>query len=191
VRCHGLGHGPRASSPEAPSKCDQHVAAATTRIEVAPTLRIREPACGGYDSIILSTAAPLHKSGETNIETAGQAAEALRPLAGDAAGVLFALGVIGVGFLAVPIMTTGAAYDLCQVRGWKSSLHAPPKPARHFYVATAGFTAVAIGLNFLGFSPMKALVWSGIIQGFSTPPLLLILLMTNDRALMGKRMNSR
>ena len=73
-------------------------------------------------------------------------------------GVLFALGVIGVGFLAVPIMTTGAAYDLCQVMGWKSSLHARPKQARHFYVATAVFTAIAIGLNFLGFDPMKALV---------------------------------
>ena len=100
--------------------------------------------------------------------------------------------MIGVGFLAVPIMTTGAAYDLCQVMGWKSSLHARPKQARHFYVATAVFTAIAIGLNFLGFNPMKALVWSGIVQGFSTPPLmLLILLMTNNRALMGKRVNSR
>ena len=103
-------------------------------------------------------ARPLHKSGEANIETAAQAAEALGPLAGDAAGALFALGVIGVGFLAVPIMTTGAAYDLCQVMGWKSSLHARPKQATHFYVATAAFTAIAIALNFLGFNPMKALV---------------------------------
>jgi NRAMP (natural resistance-associated macrophage protein)-like metal ion transporter len=143
-------------------------------------------------SIILSTASTLHKSGQTDIETAAQAAEALRPLAGDAAGALFALGVIGVGFLAVPIMTTGAAYDLCQVMGWKSSLHSRPKQARQFYIATIGFTAVAIGLNFLGFNPMKALVWSGIVQGFSTPPLmLLILLMTNNRALMGERVNSR
>jgi Mn2+/Fe2+ NRAMP family transporter len=109
-------------------------------------------------AIILSTGATLHKSGQTNIETAAQAAEALRPLAGDAAGALFALGVIGVGFLAVPIMTTGAAYDLCQVMGWKSSLHARPKQATLFYVATAGFTAIAIALNFLGFNPMKALV---------------------------------
>jgi Mn2+/Fe2+ NRAMP family transporter len=80
-------------------------------------------------AIILSTGPTLHKSGQTNIDTAAQAAEALRPLAGDAAAALFALGVIGVGFLAVPIMTTGAAYDLCQVMGWKSSLHARPKQA--------------------------------------------------------------
>ena len=89
-------------------------------------------------------------------------------------------------------MTTGAAYDLCQVMGWKASLHDRPKQATQFYVATAVFTAIAIGLNFLGFNPMKALVWSGIVQGFSTPPLmLLILLMTNSRALMGERVNSR
>jgi Mn2+/Fe2+ NRAMP family transporter len=142
--------------------------------------------------IILSTAATLHKSGQTDIETAAQAAEALRPIAGDAAGILFAAGVIGVGFLAVPIMTTGAAYDLCQVMGWKSSLHAKPKDARAFYWCIAGFTAIAVALNFLGFNPMKALVWSGIVQGFSTPPLLLlILLMTNNRAIMGDRVNSR
>jgi Mn2+/Fe2+ NRAMP family transporter len=89
-------------------------------------------------------------------------------------------------------MTTGAAYDLCQVMGWKSSLHARPKDAKRFYVCIAGFTAVSVGLNFLGFNPMKALVWSGIVQGFSTPPLLLlILLMTNNRAIMGDRVNGR
>jgi NRAMP (natural resistance-associated macrophage protein)-like metal ion transporter len=142
--------------------------------------------------IILSTAATLHKAGQTDIETAAQAAEALRPIAGDAAGILFAAGVIGVGFLAVPIMTTGAAYDLCQVMGWKSSLHARPTEAKRFYLCIAGFTVLAVGLNFLGFNPMKALVWSGIVQGFSTPPLLLlILLMTNNPAIMGERVNSR
>jgi NRAMP (natural resistance-associated macrophage protein)-like metal ion transporter len=142
--------------------------------------------------IILSTAATLHKAGQTEIETAAQAAEALRPIAGDAAGILFAAGVIGVGFLAVPIMTTGAAYDLCQVMGWKSSLHARPKEAKLFYACIAGFTCLAVVLNFLGFNPMRALIWSGIVQGFSTPPLLLlILLMTNNRAIMGDRVNSR
>jgi Mn2+/Fe2+ NRAMP family transporter len=74
--------------------------------------------------IILSTASTLFKTGPTEINTAAEAAEALRPLAGNAASVLFALGVIGVGFLAVPVMTTGAAYDLSQVMGWKHSLQA-------------------------------------------------------------------
>jgi Mn2+/Fe2+ NRAMP family transporter len=104
--------------------------------------------------IILSTGATLHKAGQTEIETAAQAAEALRPLAGDAAGILFATGVIAVGFLAVPIMTTGAAYDLAQVIGWKSSLHAQPAEARRFYRAIVGFTLLAIATNFLGFNPM-------------------------------------
>lgn len=141
--------------------------------------------------IILSTASTLFKSGGTEINTAAEAAEALRPLAGDAAAVLFALGVIGVGFLAVPIMTTGAAYDLCQVVGWKHSLHAKPSEAKKFYAAIGVFTALAMAMNFLGFNPMKALVFSGVVQGFSTPPLLLlIMLMTNNRKIMGNRVNS-
>ena len=140
--------------------------------------------------IILSTASTLFKTGTTEINTAAEAAEALKPLAGDAAAVLFALGVIGVGFLAVPIMTTGAAYDLCQVVGWKHSLHAKPREAKKFYAAIGAFTVLAMGMNFLGFNPMKALVFSGIVQGFSTPPLLLlIMLMTNNRTIMGDRVN--
>lgn len=142
--------------------------------------------------IILSTAATLYVSGERDISTAAQAAHALKPLAGEAAGVLFAVGIIGVGFLAVPIMTTGAAYDLCQALGWKHSLHAHPKDAKGFYGLIAAFTALAIAMSFLGINPMKALVVSGIVQGFSTPPLLLlIMLMTGNRAIMGTRVNGR
>lgn len=141
--------------------------------------------------IILSTASTLFKTGGTEINTAAEAAEALRPLAGGAASMLFALGVIGVGFLAVPVMTTGAAYDLCQVLGWKHSLHAKPSEAKKFYAAIGIFTVLAMSMNFLGFNPMKALVFSGIVQGFSTPPLLLlIMLMTNNRKIMGKRKNT-
>jgi NRAMP (natural resistance-associated macrophage protein)-like metal ion transporter len=142
--------------------------------------------------IILSTAATLFKSGKTDINTAAEAAQALKPLAGNAAGVLFALGVIGVGFLAVPVMTTGAAYDLCQSAGWKHWLYRKPAEAKKFYIAITIFTLISIGLNFFGINPMKALVFAGVVQGFSTPPLmLLILLMTNRRDLMGKRVNGR
>ncbi|HEY0730717.1 MAG TPA: divalent metal cation transporter, partial [Pyrinomonadaceae bacterium] len=112
--------------------------------------------------IILSTASTLFKTGATEINTAAEAAEALRPLAGGAASALFALGVIGVGFLAVPIMTTGAAYDLCQVMGWKSSLHAKPAQAKKFYVTIGVCTVLAMAMNFLGFNPMKALVFSSV-----------------------------
>ncbi|PBB88937.1 hypothetical protein CK215_30375 [Mesorhizobium sp. WSM3864] len=142
--------------------------------------------------IILSTGSTLYDAGQRDIETAAQAAEALKPLAGAAASVLFAAGVIGVGFLAVPVMTTGAAYDLAQAVGWDHSLHAKPREAPKFYAAIGVFTLIAVGLNFLGFNPMKALVWSGIVQGFSTPPLLLlIVLMTNNPRIMGDKVNSR
>ena len=142
--------------------------------------------------IILSTASTLFKAGTHEINAAAEAAQALEPLAGSAASVLFAVGVIGVGFLAVPVMTTGAAYALCQVVGWKHSLHAAPSEAKKFYAAIGVFTALAMAMNFLGFNPMKALVFSAIVQGFSTPPLLLlIMLMTNNRKIMGNRVNSR
>ncbi len=142
--------------------------------------------------IILGTAATLFKAGKTDIASAADAAQALRPLAGNAAGILFALGVIGVGFLAVPVMTGGAAYDLCQTVGWKYGLDKRPAQAKRFYLAIAGFTLLGAGMNFLGFNPMKALVVAGIVQGFSTPPLmLLIMLMTNNRAIMGDRVNGR
>jgi NRAMP (natural resistance-associated macrophage protein)-like metal ion transporter len=142
--------------------------------------------------IILATGATLYPAGERDISTAAQAAEALRPLAGSAAGILFALGVIAVGFLAVPVMTAGAAYDLVQSLGWRHTLHARFHEAKGFYLVIIGVTVVAVALNFLGVNPMKALVLSGIVQGFSTPPLLLlIMLMTNNRAIMGKRVNSR
>jgi Mn2+/Fe2+ NRAMP family transporter len=97
-----------------------------------------------------------------------------------------------VGFLAVPIMTTGAAYDLCQVLGWKHGLHAKPREAKRFYLTITAFSVVAMCMNFFGFNPMRALVFAGVVQGFSTPPLLLlIMLMTNNRAVMGDRVNSR
>ncbi|HEU0150854.1 MAG TPA: Nramp family divalent metal transporter, partial [Bradyrhizobium sp.] len=138
--------------------------------------------------IIMSTGVTLHANGQTEIETAAQAAEALRPLAGAGASVLFTVGIIGVGFLAVPVMTAGAAYDLAQSFGWAASLHARPREAPQFYCIIAALTAIAVFLNFLGFNPMRALVWSGIVQGFSTPPLLLlIMLMTNNRKIMGDK----
>jgi Mn2+/Fe2+ NRAMP family transporter len=141
---------------------------------------------------MLATASTLHAAGRTAIMTAADAADALRPVAGDAAAVLFAVGVIAVGFLALPIMTAGAAYDVAQAFGWKHGLHARPSEARRFYGLIIAFTAAGAAMNFLGFNPMKALVFAGIVQGFSTPPLLfLIMRMTGDRALMGRSANGR
>ena len=142
--------------------------------------------------VMLSTAATLFKNGKTDINSAAEAAQALRPLAGNSAGVLFVLGIIGVGFLAVPVMTTGAAYDLCQSMGWKHGLYRAPATAKKFYASIAAFTLLGIGLNFFGVNPMKALVLAGIVQGFSTPPLMLLIMrMTNNRAIVGDRVNGR
>lgn len=141
--------------------------------------------------IILSTASTLFKAGHTEINTAADAAQALRPLAGNAAGLLFAIGVIGVGFLAVPVMTIGAAYDLCQSFGWKHGLHVKPAKAKKFYAAIVVFTLLAMGLNFFGINPMKALVFAGIVQGFSTPFLMLVLmLITNNSKIVGRWKNT-
>ena len=141
--------------------------------------------------IMLSTAATLFRVGSTDINTAAQAAQALRPLAGKAAGLLFAVGVFGVGFLAVPVMTIGAAFDVCQSFGWRHGLHAAPRQAKAFYGMLIIFTAAAVGLNFFGINPMKALVYAGIVQGVSTPFLmLLIMLATNNPKIMGRWVNT-
>ncbi len=141
---------------------------------------------------IMLSMIPLHQAGKTQIHTAAEAAEALRPLAGDAAGLLFAIGVIAVGFLAVPVMTTGAAYDLAQVVGWTHGLYKRPGQAKKFYGSIVLFSLIAVGIDFAGIDPIRALVWAGIVQGFSTPPLmLLIMLMTNNRAIMGRQVNGR
>src|SRR3954470_8305257 len=142
--------------------------------------------------IILATASTLYPAGRTEISSAAEAAEALQPLAGKAAGLLFAIGVIAVGFLAVPIMTTGAAYDVCQAYGWKHGLHARPSEAPAFYLLISAFTAIAMCMNFLGLNPMKALVFAGIVQGFSTPPLMFFIMrLTSNREVMGEAVNGR
>jgi NRAMP (natural resistance-associated macrophage protein)-like metal ion transporter len=142
--------------------------------------------------IMLSTAATLFKTGKHDISTAAEAAQALTPVAGKLSEGLFALGVFSVGFLAVPIMTTGGAYDLCQSLGWKHGLHYPPREVKRFSISIAVFTALAVGLNFMGINPMRALVFSSIVQGVSTPFLmLLIMLITTNAKIMGRWRNTR
>jgi Mn2+/Fe2+ NRAMP family transporter len=140
--------------------------------------------------IMLATASMRQQTGTTAIASAADVALALRPVAGHGAGLLFALGVAGAGLLAVPVMTSGAAYDLCQTVGWEYGLSRKPAEAKRFYLATALFTLLAAAMNFLGVDPIRALIIAAIVQGFSTPPLmLLILLMTNNRKIMGNRTN--
>jgi Mn2+/Fe2+ NRAMP family transporter len=141
--------------------------------------------------IILATAATLFKAGKTNIASAVDAAGALRPLAGNAAGTLLALGLIGSGFLAVPVLTGSAAYAVAETFGWRSGLDEPPRRATRFYGVIAVSTLISLCINFLGINPISALFWTAVINGFLAPPLLLvIMLIANNRKVMGRRVNT-
>ncbi len=140
--------------------------------------------------VILATAATLFRTGETEIESAAQAAEALRPFAGDAATILLALGLVGSGFLAVPILTGSAAYAVSEVFGWKYGLSEKPRRARQFYAVIAVSTLIGMGINFLRINEMSALFWTAVINGFLAPPLLVaIMILANNPLVMGGRVN--
>ena len=137
--------------------------------------------------IVVVTGVTLHTHGEaTQIATAAQAAQALRPLAGDFAGALFALGIIGTGLLAVPVLAGSAAYGIAEAFGWREGLSETLNHARGFYTVLAASTLVGLALNFLGVDPIAALVYTAVINGIVAVPLLiLILLIANNRAIMG------
>ncbi|HZZ28231.1 MAG TPA: divalent metal cation transporter [Pirellulales bacterium] len=140
--------------------------------------------------IILATAATLHTAGKTEISTATEAADALRPIAGNAAYILMAFGLIGTGILAVPILTGSAAYSVAELCGWKCSLDAKPWQAKEFYVVIIVCTLAALAINYLGVNPMQALFWTAVINGFLAPPLLIIvMLIASNSQIMGKRSN--
>jgi NRAMP (natural resistance-associated macrophage protein)-like metal ion transporter len=140
--------------------------------------------------VILGTAATLHAAGKTDIESAADAAQALRPLAGNAAAILFALGIVGAGFLAVPVLTGSAAYAIAETFGWKYGLDSKPSRAKAFYAAIAISTAIGMLIDFIGINPMKALFWTAVINGFLAPPLLVvIMLISNNKRVMGSRVN--
>ncbi|HET7205548.1 MAG TPA: divalent metal cation transporter [Terriglobales bacterium] len=142
--------------------------------------------------VILCTAATLFHGGRTSIDSAYAAAQALRPLAGNAAAILFAAGIVGVGILAVPVLTTGPAYALAEAFGWKHSLDHRPEHAQEFYAVIILSTLVAMGLNFIGINPMDALFWAGVIEGLLAPVIMVvIMLITNNREIMGQRVNGR
>jgi NRAMP (natural resistance-associated macrophage protein)-like metal ion transporter len=142
--------------------------------------------------IILATGATLHRAGQTNIDTAANAAIALKPIAGNWAYILMALGLIGTGLLAVPILTTSGAYAVCETFGWEWGLDKKFGRARDFYYVIGGSTIVALLIDFRGINPMDALFWTAVINGFLAPPLLvIIMLIANNKAIMGKQVNGR
>ncbi len=144
----------------------------------------------GMYVIILATGATLYQGGMTTITSASEAASALRPIAGDAAGTLFALGILGTGFLSVPILTCSASYALSEALGWRYGLNERPRAAKRFYGIIIASTVVGTLLGFIGINPIQALVWTAILNGLIAPPLLLVILhIANDRGLMGDRVN--
>jgi Mn2+/Fe2+ NRAMP family transporter len=140
--------------------------------------------------IILTTAATLHASGQTTIATARQAAEALRPLAGDGAYWLFAIGLIGTGMLGVPVLAGSCAYAVAEAEGWRGSLEDTPRLARRFYAVVAVSMLVGLILNFVRLDAVTMLFWSAVVNGVLASPLIvLVVLLTGDRAVMGTRVN--
>ncbi len=142
--------------------------------------------------IILTTAATLHVHGLRQIETARQAAEALRPLAGNGAYLLFTLGLIGTGMLAVPVLAGSSAYAVAESMAWGASLDRSPRLAPKFYAVLALAVAIGMSLDFAGFNSVRMLFWSAVVNGMLAPPLIvLVILLTGDRTVMGERCSSR
>lgn len=142
--------------------------------------------------LILTTAATLHQHGLKSIETAKDAAEALRPLAGAGAYWLFTLGIIGTGMLSVPVLAGSSAYAIAEAANWKSaSLNLKPALARKFYGIIAATVAVGLCCDFAGFNAVRMLFWSAVLNGVLAPPLIiLVVLLTSDRRVMGERVNT-
>lgn len=138
-------------------------------------------------AIVFATAATLNAHGITDIETSAQAALALRPIAGDFAFALFALGIIGTGMLAVPVLAGSAAYAVSEMFGWAGSLDAKPRAARAFYATIAVATLIGAALNFVGFDPVRALYWAAVVNGVLAAPLMAVMmLIARNRRIMGR-----
>jgi NRAMP (natural resistance-associated macrophage protein)-like metal ion transporter len=137
--------------------------------------------------IILTTAATLHAAGISDVETSAQAAKALEPLAGQFAFVLFAVGIIGTGLLAVPVLAGSAAYGVAEAFKWRASLERRPREAKRFYAVLAVATLVGLALNFVGLNPIRALYWSAVLNGVISVPLMVVtMLMGANPKVMGQ-----
>ena len=143
-------------------------------------------------AIVFATAATLHSHGVTDIATSAQAAEALRPIAGEFAFALFALGIIGTGLLAVPVLAGSAAYAVSEVFGWAESLDAKPNDARAFYATIAVATLLGAALNFVGLDPVRALYFAAVVNGVLAAPLMAVMmLIVRNPRVMGRLTVSR
>jgi Mn2+/Fe2+ NRAMP family transporter len=142
--------------------------------------------------IILTTAITLNRHGIMNIETSRQAAEALRPFAGNFAATVFTLGIVGVGFLAIPTLAGSTAYAFAETLGWRQGLSKKLRQARWFYALILVSTGVGVALDFVGINPVKALYWTAVINGLLAPFLLVaILIVAADKKLMQNQPSPR
>jgi NRAMP (natural resistance-associated macrophage protein)-like metal ion transporter len=138
-------------------------------------------------AIVITTAATLHASNITDINTAAQAASSLRPLAGRFAEALFALGIVSTGLLAVPVLAGSVAYAIGETRGWPIGLGRVPRRAKAFYATIAASTMIGALLNFSPVNPIKALYWSAVINGLvAVPVMIIMMLMSTNAGIMGR-----
>jgi len=136
--------------------------------------------------IIITTAAALNAHGVTDVQTSEEAARALRPIAGEAAFLIFACGIIGTGLLAIPVLAGSGAYALAEAVGWTAGLGRQPREAPAFYATIAIGTLIGIAINFVDIDPIKALFWSAVINGVVAVPLMVVMmLMTARQDVMG------
>jgi NRAMP (natural resistance-associated macrophage protein)-like metal ion transporter len=140
--------------------------------------------------IILTAGATLHRAGLTDVQTAQEAAQALRPISGALSSVLFAAGIIGPGMLGVPVLAGSAAYAVAEARGWARGMDLHVRAAPHFYTLIGIATVLGTLLDFTHLNPIRMLFWSAVINGLLAPPLILIvILVCNNSAVMGKHRN--
>jgi Mn2+/Fe2+ NRAMP family transporter len=149
-------------------------------------------------SIIVTTAGSLHNHGITDVETSEQAAKSLEPAiksfpySGQIAKIIFALGIVGTGLLAVPVLAGSSAYALSDAFGWKQGLSKKFKQAKAFYLVIAVSTIIGLWINFSNIDPIKALVYTAVINGVTAVPILFIIMkIANDKNILGKRVNGR
>ena len=137
--------------------------------------------------IMVTTAATLHANGVTDVQTSEQAAEALRPIAGQFAFIIFALGILGTGLLAVPVLAGSSAYALAEAMRWQAGLGRSPSEAKQFYATIVGGTLIGVSINFVHIDPIKALFWSAVINGVVAVPLMVVMMiMTMQPKIMGQ-----
>ena len=138
-------------------------------------------------AIMATSAATLNATGIININSAEDAAAALRPIAGDFAGLLFLLGILGVGLLSVPVLAGSTAYALAETFGWRASLELKPWKARAFYAVIVASVAIAVVLNLIGIEPMHFLVLAAVLNGLSAPILMAIVwYLARNKNLLGR-----